>query len=126
MAYNITKLRSTSTIKKITFFVIVVACLFIINSLVHSIVDLWNKQDLVDRARHELNKEKQLNEELKAQLTYVKSEEFVESQARDKLFLVKPGESEVIVPPELIKKKEEQKSSPPPAWKQWVDLFLGK
>lgn len=126
MAYNITKLRSTSTIKKIAFFVTVIVCLIIINSLVHSIIDLWNKQDLVDRARHELGKEKQQNEELRIQLTYVKSEEFVESQARDKLFLVKPGESEVIVPPELIKNKKEEKPPPPPAWKQWVNLFLGK
>ena len=114
MAYNITKLRSASTIKKIVFLITIVICLIIINSLVHSIVDLWNKQDLVDRARQELDAEKQTNEELKAQLSYVKSEEFVEVQARDKLFLVKPGESKVIVPPELIKKKEEKPPPPPP------------
>ena len=115
MAYNITKLRSTSTIKKVAFIFIIIISLIIIN-----------KQDLVDKARQDLNVKKQENEELKVQLTYVKSNEFVESQARDKLFLVKPGESAVIVPPELIKKKKKEKPPPLPAWKQWVNLFLGK
>lgn len=126
MAYNITKLRSASTIKKVAFFVTIAVCLVIINGLIHSIIDLWNKQDLVERARQDLNREKRANEELKAQLTYVKSEEFLETQARDKLFMVKPGESEVLVPPDLVKKEEEEKPPPPPAWKQWLNLFLGK
>ena len=126
MAYNITKLRSTSTIKKVAFFITIVVCLVVINSLAHSIFDLWNKQDVVVRARQELDQEKQKNEELKVQLGYVKSNEFVEEEARNKLFLVKPGESDVIIPQNLIKKKEVKPPPPPPVWKQWVNLFVGE
>lgn len=126
MAYNITKLRSTSTIKKVAFVITIVACLIIINGLVRSIFDLWNKQDVVVKARQELNQEKQKNEELKVQLGYVKSNEFVEEEARNKLFLVKPGESDVIIPSNLVKKKEVKPPSPPPVWQQWVNLFIGE
>lgn len=125
MAYNITKLRSASTIKKVAFFVTIVVCLFIINGLIHSIFDLWNKQDVVVKARQELDLEKQKNDELKVQLGYVKSEEFVEEEARNKLFLVKPGESDVIIPKNLIKKEEVKPPPPPPNWQQWLNLFIG-
>jgi cell division protein FtsB len=126
MAYNITKLSSTSTAKKAAFFITIIVCLIIINGLVRSIWDLWHKQDLVVNAKHELSKQKQENQELKAQLTFVKSNEFVEKEARDKLFLVKPGESGVIVPQNLIQKKEEKVVIVAPNYIQWVNLFLGK
>ena len=125
MAYNITKLRSTSTIKKVVFFTIIFVSLIIINGLIRSIIDLWSKQDVVVAARQELNQEKQKNQDLKVNLSYVESEEFVEEAARNNLFLVKPGESDVIIPKNLIKKKEERRPPPPPSWKQWVNLLLG-
>jgi len=125
MAYNITKLRSASTIKKVAFFIAIIVCLIVINGLVRSIFDLWSKQDVVVRARQELDREKQKNEELKVQLGYVKSNEFVEEEARNRLFLVKPGESDVIIPQNLIKKKEVKPPPPPPVWQQWVNLFVG-
>jgi cell division protein FtsB len=124
MAYNITKLRSASTIKKVAFFITIIVSLIIINGLVRSIIDLWNKQDVVTTARQELNREKQKNEELKVQLGYVKSEQFVEEEARNKLFLVKPGESDVIIPPSLIEKKEIKKPVVLSPWEQWMKLFL--
>lgn len=124
MAYNITKLRSSSTIKKIAFFVTIIVSIIIINGLIRSIYDLWSKQDLVVNARDELDIEKQKNEELKAQLSYVKSDEFIEEQARNKLFLVKPGESGVIVPRNLIEKKEEKKVVIIPNWQQWINIFI--
>lgn len=126
MAYNITKISSTSTAKKILYIIVVVVCLLIINGLIRSIYDLWKKQDLVVSAKDELNKEKQKNQELKAQLVYVQSDEFIEEEARNKLFMVKPGESDVIVPEELLQKKEEKKVVIVPNWQQWVNLFVGK
>ncbi len=40
--------------KKIVFFVITISSLFIINNLVHSIYNLWQKQDLMVKAKTEL------------------------------------------------------------------------
>lgn len=126
MAYNITKLSSTSTVKKVAYIITIIVCIVIINGLVHSIYDLWKKQDLVVKAQEDLNREKQKNQELKAQLSYVQSEEFVEEAARDKLFMVKPGESGVIIPEELIQKKKEKVVVVLPNWQQWINLFVGK
>lgn len=72
----------------------IIVCILIINGLVHSIYDLWKKQDLVVSAKDELAKEKQKNQELKTQLVYVQSGEFVEEEARNKLFMVKPERAE--------------------------------
>ena len=124
MAYNITKLRSSSTIKKIVFFTTIVISIIIINGLVRSIYDLWNKQDVVERARVDLEKQRQENKELQAQLSYVKSDEFIEKEARDKLFMVKEGESKVLIPDSLIEKEEPEEVIVVPNWKKWLDLFI--
>lgn len=123
MAYNITKMSSPSTIKKIFFVLVVIACLIVIQNLTRSIYDLWSKQDLVVRAQKDLDRERQEYQRLKAQLTFVKSEEFIEEEARNNLFLVKPGESGVIVPEELIKKRRIKDKPEIPNWKKWVNLF---
>lgn len=78
------------------------------------------------KAKKELIREKQENQRLKVQFSYVKSEEFVESEARNKLFMVKPGESGVIVPQDLIKKKEEKREIELANWQLWINLFVGK
>lgn len=109
--------------KKIFFFVAIVICILIINGLVRSIYDLWSKQDLVVTADNDLKREKRENEKLKQQLVLVQDENFIESEARNKLFMVKPGESGVIVPSELIQKKEKMEVENIPNWQKWVNLF---
>ena len=75
------------------------------------------------KAKRELEREKQESQRLKVQFSYVKSEEFVESEARDRLFMVKPGESGVIVPQDLIKKKKEKREIELANWQRWINLF---
>lgn len=111
--------------KKIIFIVSVVILLFIINNLFHSIYDLWKKQDLLTSARKNLEEEKLKNQKLKAELSYVKSREFIESEARNKLFLSKPKEQEVIIPDKLLEdKKPKTTRVPEPNWKKWLKLFF--
>jgi len=112
--------------KKVFFFATIVVSIIIINSLVRSIYDLWKKEDLVVAARQELEKEKKENKELKERLVYVKTDKFIEEEARNKLFLVKPGESEIIIPKDLIATKSAKPTPTPPNWKKWVNLFLGE
>ncbi len=70
------------------------------------------------------------NQKLSLQLSQVRSQEFIEQQARDKLNLAKPQETVVVVPPDLVSRvatysgvisgqKEEE-----PNWKKWVKLFF--
>ncbi len=109
--------------KKIFFLISIAICILIINALLRSIYDLWNKQDLVVTAENDLRREKKENEKLKQQLVLVQDENFVETEARNKLFMVKPGESGVIVPSELIQKKEKKEVENIPNWQKWVKLF---
>ena len=67
------------------------------------------------------------NEALKKELEYKKSDEFAEEEIRNKLGMVKEGETVVIIP-----KEEDQPSSAKaiegkqkPNWEKWRDLFFG-
>jgi cell division protein FtsB len=112
--------------KKVLYIVSILVCLLIINGLARSIYSLWSKQDLVVSAEKELAKEKMENEKLKQQLTLVQDANFIESEARNKLFMVKPGESGVIVPSDLIKKKYKKEASNFSNWQKWMNLFMGE
>lgn len=112
--------------KKIAFFTVLIISLFIINNLVRSIYNLWQKQDLLTKAKNEVVKEKQLNEALKKQLTVVSSPDYVEEEARNKLLLRKNGEKIVLIPSltpsSPVRSNAPAKKEAP--WKQWMDLFF--
>ena len=110
--------------KKILFVGTVLVFILIINGLLHSIYDLWHKQDLVTSAQKNLEAEQLKNQKLKADLSYVGSQEFIETEARNKLFLVKPGEQDVIIPPIMIAQgAKNQNDLGKPNWQKWIDLF---
>ncbi|HSX40447.1 MAG TPA: septum formation initiator family protein [Candidatus Saccharimonadales bacterium] len=110
--------------KKAAFVIAVIISLVIINNLVRSIYDVWKKQDLVVSAQNQLEKEKAENQMLKQQLSTVQSATFVEQQARDKLFMAKPGESQLIIPQGFFKTQEQKKQDSRPNWKKWLSLFF--
>ncbi len=95
--------------KKITFIVIFLASLIIINNLVRSIYSLWKKQDLLVETKEELALEKRKHELLEQKLRKVQDPKFVEEEARNKLFYVKPGEQVVVLPQSLQTEKEKGK-----------------
>ena len=94
----------------------------IINGLAHSIYDLWSKKDLITSAQSKLDEEKLRNQKLKGELSYVKTREFIEEQARDSLFLSKPNEKEVILPT-ASKSASEKKQPAKPNWRKWREIF---
>ncbi len=94
-----------------------------INDLVHSIYDIWQKKDFVAASQKELNFQKQENQRLKSALSYSQTPEFIEKEARDKLFMVKAGEQKVLIPKESEGQKEAKKENLP-NWKQWWNLFF--
>jgi cell division protein FtsB len=110
--------------KKIIFIIIIITLLLIINDLTHSIWNIWQKKDVISQAQKTLNIEKQENQRLKAALSYSQTQEFMEKQARNKLFMSKQGEQKV-----LILKDQENSSSladknNDPNWKKWLELFF--
>jgi cell division protein FtsL len=112
-------------VKKFLYILFVIVLLVVINNLAHSIYDLWHKQDLLTAAQKQLDLEKRENNKLKAELSNVQSPEFIQEQARDKLFMSKPGEEDVLIPKNLI--GTEKSKNPPdlrPNWQKWTDLFF--
>ena len=109
--------------KRVGFLIVVIVSLIIINGLIHSIYSLWNKQDLIKDANNRLAEERAENTKLKAKLKEVNSPEFIEEEARNKLFLVKPGESPVILP-DLSPTPKPKKEENIPNYQKWLK-FLG-
>jgi len=113
--------------KKILFIISCIVIIAIIHNFISSIYILWSKHGLLTVAKHELEKEKKENTQLKKQVAIVKNPEFIEEQARDKLFMVKPGESSVLIPQSLLPSKppeKKEKTTRIPNWQQWVALFF--
>lgn len=114
--------------KKIVFFVILIASLFIINTLVQSIYTLWQKKQLVVDAQIEAESEEQKNRDLRSKLNQIQRPQFIEEEARNKLFLVKPGEQVVVLSEKEL--AQATMSAKPkardtrPNWKKWWDLFI--
>ena len=114
-------------IKKIVFFAIIIASFFIINNLVQSIYTLWQKQHLVDSARKELEHAKEENQELKRRLSLAKDPHFIEEEARNKLFLTKPGEGVIVIPTDAVKASPAAQTKPVDTranWEKWRDTFF--
>ncbi len=111
--------------KKVLAIFVVIACLLIINNLIHSIYNLWQKRDLVTSAQEELNKAKEQNKALKSKLSLADSPQFIEEEARNKLFLVKPGE-EILITKDVRNASSSAKSNEneKPNWQKWWELFF--
>lgn len=109
-------------IKRLIFIGFVIVSLLVIHGLASSIYDLWHKQDLIKSQNSSLERNLAENRELKAKLKHVQTQEFIEEEARNKLFLSKPGEKEILLP---------SSTSAPSThtvyisnWQKWVQLFL--
>ncbi len=113
--------------KKIFYILIIIASIYISNNLIQSIYNLLQKKDLVTQARSELSQERNEYEKLKDQLQRVNRVDFIEEEARNKLFMVQPGEQIVLVPREVLQtsdKDEERIIATTPNWKKWIDYFF--
>jgi len=112
--------------KKIIYFIVIIILLLTINDLAHSIYDTWQKQDLITQAQQELTAEVNENSHLKKQISQVNQPQFVESEARDKLLLAKPGEGVIIIPNNQLHIDSTQEAKPVdtrPNWIKWWDTF---
>ncbi len=112
--------------KKILFAILVLSLFLIIIGLARSVYDLWKKQDLIISYQKQLSKQKQENQALKQNLSITDNPWFVEQQARDNLFLTKPGEQSVILSKELLigTNSFSPIEDTSPNWKKWWNLFF--
>lgn len=110
--------------KKVLFVIVIVLLLITVNNLVRSMYDIWQKKDFVTEAQKDLSFQKQENQRLKSALSYSQTQEFIEKEARDKLFMVKKGEQKVLIPKESENSSDLEKKDNRPNWQQWWSLFF--
>lgn len=114
--------------KKIALIIASIIVLFIAYNLINQIVGALRSGDRLSEATEDLYRLEIQNKELKKRLTEIKSINFIEQQARDKLGLAREGEIVVIIPEEvwgrvlgMSQKPEEIKL---PNWLGWLKVFF--
>lgn len=111
--------------KKILFFSILILSIIIIINLVTSIYTLWHKQDLLVKAQQQLQQEKNEHVKLQQEFNVVSKPSFIEEEARNKLFMTKTGEQEVLIAQSTqSEEKKEVIIDNRPYWQQWLGLFF--
>lgn len=110
--------------------VIILVTAFFGISLIRNVVRVAKAKRQIVETAAEVTKLQKENQELKNRLTEVDSQNFTETQLRDKLGLAKPGETVLVLPdPEILKKlapvdNVEQQTLPEPNWEKWYKLFF--
>ena len=113
--------------KKVSFIFGLLLVFIIAYNLIGQIIATLKSGDRIEIATERLHQLEVENAELKINLEEVKKQDFIETQARNKLGLAKEGEVIVIIPDEKIdlllglnKKKEEVRL---PNYLGWLKLF---
>lgn len=107
---------------------IVVVVVLILLGIAKQIGDSLQAGKRLDQSVAELNQLQTENRTLQEQYNYVQKNAYVETVARNKLDLAKPGETVIVIPQSTISKVvRDSKPSPKPTianWKGWLYLFI--
>ena len=107
---------------KITQLLVFIISLGLCLSALGTIIDLWHRKDIVSTRQNDLNAITRENQALEQELQDTKKRDYVERIARDKLGMVKDGESILLLPESGPQLKKETESSEP-TWQKWWKLF---
>jgi cell division protein FtsB len=102
---------------------VIVGSIFIIRGS-EAVLRLIRAGERVKETRQELVEAKKTNEELRAKLDEVNSNEFVEREAREKLGYGREGEVILILPEQKTDGTKENNTNVKPVWKMWWDLYI--
>jgi len=99
-------------------------------SLARNILRGRQANESIRTAEERVEKLDQESQNLSEKIEFLRSDEYTESQFRDKLGLAKEGEIIVVLPDDEILRKlapkrvEEEETLPDPNWKKWYKLFF--
>ena len=100
-------------------------CIILGVGIVRSVYTLSQKKGILTERQQVLSQLTAKNRQLQQELKEATSPAFIEQAARDKMGLVKPGETVVIIDKSQIPNFNEQKNPENlPSWKQWWRLFF--
>lgn len=100
---------------------------YLVISLSREWFNLMKKGEKIGKMKGKAEELRIKNEKLKERLEYVKSEEFVEKEARDKLNMAKEDEVIVVLPEKLEVRGQRLGASSDEDlsnWQKWLRLFF--
>ena len=113
--------------KKIVILVSIILVIIILFGLIRQISQALQAGGRLDRATSDLLELQEENKKLKHKLSKTEDQTFLEEQARNKLNLVRPNDTIVIIPEGDIKRVIEagkpKKQVKLPNWQGWFKLF---
>lgn len=111
------------------WFLTFILFLFILN-LSRNLWRLWHAGDRVEEAQEKLEKLKVENVQLQREKERIEKGDFIEEQARNKLFMVKENELVLVLPLSADRDKEKdfvEKELPvnegKEIWQKWLEIF---
>jgi len=106
--------------------IVIIACGFVSFGLLRSLLDNWQRGDVVREQRAKLEQVKQEHTKLEERLEEATSASFVEREARNRLGFVKQGETIMLMgtptPDESTPQTSEGESMS--RWQRWWNLFF--
>lgn len=89
-----------------------------------TILELWQRRDIVRVRERELSRLQQDNLQLEKKIGDMKSESYVERIARDQLGMIKEGETIVMLPENASFSGTQSTQNIMSNWRQWWGLFF--
>jgi len=105
----------------------------LIYNIVKSIVITSEKLEILNQAEQEVSELRLENLELIVSTEYMTSDEYLETEARNRLNLSKKGETAFVIPEEMLERgkilvenilKDEEGTGGAENWKIWRDFFI--
>lgn len=121
------KAQIEAMFRKLGLIIVTILVLVIVYNLISRIIDAVKSGERLSQSAQQLDKLETENKELKKRLEEVKSQIFIEEQARNKLGFSKKGETVVIIPDEKIKQilgASQSSQLRLPNWQGWLKLFF--
>jgi len=110
--------------KKILPIVIIIVLLILIKNNITHILNFLSNGSTLGSLEKTLTVEEKKNRYLNERLKYVKTDKFIEEEAKEKLGMLKEGEFFVIAPTGAPLDRGEIKVDTTPNWKKWWELFF--
>lgn len=109
--------------RKILPIITILVLLFIIKNNITGIVKTIQDENTAENLKEKLSEGRKKNQFLRERLFYVKTNQFVEKEAQEKLGMSKPGEY-VVIGPSAPLNGEKIEIDTKPNWQRWLNLFF--
>lgn len=116
--------------QKFTRLAFIILSILMLTSVVKNAARIFAIKREIEREKVRIAKIEEENKKLEEEVSKMQSIDFIEKEIRDKLGLVKEGETVVVLPEDEVLRKLAPKISydddvlPKPNWEKWLDLFI--